>query len=218
MKKFLTAGILFLLTVITISSGCDEKRHISQENLIKSEGTISAHIADNSVTVPIDVEKSIIKWRGTKLGGIRGHEGILKFERGALVTKEDIIVGGSFIVNMNFLEVTDIPDEQATAKNNLKDHLKSEFKTTVYPQSKFEITNVKNNGPGEVHVWGNLTIRGVTKNVQTLFKIIGPKESGKMITADINLDRSAWNIGEDGSWLEKRVVDNEFNIKITLEY
>lgn len=218
MKKFLTAGILFLLTVVTISSGCDEKRHISQENLLKPEEAISVHIADNSVIVPIDVEKSIIKWRGTKLGGIRGHEGIIKFERGDLFFKEDTIVGGSFIVNMNSLEVTDIPDEQATAKKNLKDHLKSEFKTTVYPQAKFEITNVKNKGPEELHVWGNLTIRGATKKIQTLFKIQGSNETGKMITSDIDLDRSAWNIGEDGSWLEKRVVDNEFNIKITLEY
>ncbi len=119
---------------------------------------------------------------------------------------------------MNSLEVTDIPDEQSKAKNNLKDHLKNEFKTATYPKSTFQTTNVKYVEPGELQVRGNLTMRVTTKNIQVPLKVRNLNDSRNVMTAAITLDRSAWNIGEDGSWLEKRVVDSEFYLNISIIY
>lgn len=217
MKNLLSTNFLFLL-MITLTSGCTEKRNMTSGDFIVNNEINAAHALENPVTISIDFEKSIIKWRGTKLGGIRGHEGTLEFEQGDLFFQNDTIIGGYFLVNMKSLEVTDIPDEQATAKNSLKTHLKSEFKTDIYPLSTFEIISVNYDGSEEVKAWGNLTMRGVTKNIQVPLKIKQITENNKMMTADITLDRTAWNIGEDGSWLEKRVVDNEFNLKINLIY
>lgn len=217
MKNLLSAKLFFLL-MITFSSGCTEKGNTAPDHQFATRGNDTTRPVENAVAVAIDVEKSILKWRGTKLRGIRGHEGTLHFEGGELFLRDDTIVGGNFLVNMESLEVTDITEEQATAKNNLKSHLKSEFKTAVYPQSMFEITAVKYHGPGEIQLGGNLSMRGTTHMIYVPVKVDDLKEAGRKMTADITLDRTTWNIGEDGSWLEKRVVDNEFNLKISITF
>lgn len=150
-----------------MTSGCNEQSKVPPKDLSLNECQ-AVTAPENSVRVPIDMGESIIAWRGTKLGGIRGHEGTLEFGQSDLFLKDNSIVGGYFIVNMKSLEVTDIPDEQATAKNNLKNHLKSELKTTEYPWSTFEITRITYTGLENLLASGNLTIRGITKTWQNI--------------------------------------------------
>lgn len=217
MKLNIPNGILCLL-IFSITLGCKEEGEISHENLSGNNELNANLVAENTLTLPIDVTKSKIAWRGTKLGGIRGHQGILNFEDGYLLLNKDSIVGGYFIANMKSLEVTDIPDDQAKAKNNLKNHLKSEFNTELYPQATFEITNVKYSDPTDFQVLGKLKIRGIENSIYAPFTLVETTGSNKLMTTKIKLDRSDWNIGEEGSWLEKRVVDDSFHLEITIVF
>lgn len=216
MKFFLSYSLLCLGIIFT-TSGCKEREVLFPENSLNYKYNLPPD-AENIKTLPIDVTKSRIVWRGTKLGGIRGHEGIVEFEQGHLLVIEDSLIGGYFIANMQSLEVTDIPDEQATAKNNLKNHLKSEFKTETYPLSFFEITNIQYSEPHKFQAVGKLKIMGIENNISAPLLLTETTSSENLITTNIMLNREDWGIGEEAGWLEKRVVDKHFHLEITIIY
>ncbi len=217
MKLFLPILFCRICILFTIW-GCKENVVSFPESSSMTNKHHTTLIGEDIKTLPIDVAKSKIVWRGTKLGGIRGHEGTLGLEKGHLLLINDSIVGGSFIANMQSLEVTDIPNEQATAKNSLRNHLKSEFKTETYPQSSFEITNVEYAAPGKFEVRGKLKIMGIEKNIAAPFLLAETRNSKKIMTTTIKLNRQDWNIGEEAGWLEKRLVDKHFNLEVTIAY
>lgn len=217
LKFFLSTGTLCIWLIFT-TFGCKEKGEILTEHFSLNIDHRIVPVVENSVIQPIDVSKSRIVWRGTKLGGMRGHEGILEFEEGHLLLHQDSILGGRFIANMQSLQVTDIPDNQPIAKNNLKNHLKSEFKTEKFPQSSFVITNVKYSEPGILQVLGKLQIMGIEKSISASFILAETTSQKKLMTTNIKLNRKEWKIGEEAGWLEKRVVDKDFNLEITIAY
>ena len=62
-----------------------------------------------------------IKWIGRKIGG--EHKGTIKLKESNLEYKGEKLVGGSFIIDMNSMEVTDLDGEYA---DKLITHLKSD--------------------------------------------------------------------------------------------
>lgn len=163
-----------------------------------------------SEDVNIDLEKSVIYWKGTKFRNTRYHEGFLKLKAGNLRMENGIIKGGSFLADLNTIQVTDIPEHETEAKANLETHLKSDFATDQFPYSQFSITRVTQVGNSQ-QICGNLQIRGVKREV-----CFETTTQGKLHSASLILNRSDWNIGAEGGWLEKRLVDDVFYLKIEL--
>ena len=70
----------------------------------------SAPLAANTggvATLQLDVERSVIRWKGTKFRGLGKHEGIVRLASGAVTVDGRAPRGGSIVVDMRSIEVTD---------------------------------------------------------------------------------------------------------------
>ena len=117
----------------------------------------------NDTSPAIDVDNSIVNWKGFKPTG--EHFGTISITEGFLEINQGVLVGGSFAFDMNTIVDTDMPaDNQYNAK--LVGHLKSAdfFDVAKYPTATFVITSVKK-ADGSLSISGDLTIKDVTKNI-----------------------------------------------------
>ena len=174
--------------------------------LLFSERSVTTHSPKES-TVEISTERSIIRWKGTKVRRTGSHEGIIRFKEGRLVRKEKNITGGELIVDMNTIEVTDIPPSDPIPRNALKSHLESDFEITRFATASLSI---KRPGKSNDELCGNLTIKGITREICFSLK----QKNSKSWKTKLILLRDDFKIGEQGSWLEKKLVDQEMELEI----
>ena len=73
-------------------------------------------------TVPVDSEKSIVKWKGSKIS--ESHEGVVSIQKGVLVIDHGVLRGGQFAIDMNTITTTDIEYERG--KKRLDAHLRND--------------------------------------------------------------------------------------------
>jgi polyisoprenoid-binding protein YceI len=64
-------------------------------------------------------------------------------------------------------------------------------------------------------IWGNMTIKDVTRTISIPAQIDLSEKNHRKATAKFTFDRFAWNIGRERSWLERKLVDKE--IELTIE-
>lgn len=90
-------------------------------------------------SLAIDINKSKVYWSGSYSFDYGGHEGSVKIKDGQLLSNEDKITSGSFVIDMNTIVNTDGDFSQ-----DLIDHLKSEdfFEVKKYPTAKLIINKV----------------------------------------------------------------------------
>jgi polyisoprenoid-binding protein YceI len=105
------------------------------------------------------------------------------------------------------------------------DHLRSPdfFEVEKYPEMIFKSTRVESKGKTQFVVHGNLTLKGVTKEIAIPFELLGPIKDprGSMrigVEANLTLNRQdygiMWSKTLDSGGL---VVSNEVNIALRLE-
>jgi len=61
-----------------------------------------------------------------------------------------------------------------------------------------------------------MTIKDVSKNISITLLISTIQENQKQLDAQFTFDRFKWNIGNEGSWLEKKLVDKEIELIIRI--
>ena len=203
-------GILFLL----IGSGCSNVDLSSQQIMFSQEQKVA--VTENAAEIEVDIIKSIIYWKGTKMLKTGKHEGTVNLKEGILVIDNGKLLGGYIIADMKSIKVTDMPPHETVPIKNLTTHLNSDFATDKYPTSKFEITQIKPVNDRFLQVWGDMTIRGVTKKIQVPIEIIVSNGQIRQCKITLTIDRFEWGIGNEGSWLEKKLVDDEFELKIEI--
>ena len=103
--------------------------------------------------------QSNIDWVGRKITG--SHNGTIAVKEGELILNNDKLTGGKIIVNVASIKILDVTDPATNAQ--FAGHLASDdfFSTEKYPEAMLDITSVSGN-----HVEGNLTIKGITKEVE----------------------------------------------------
>jgi len=154
MKKIVMAVIV--AATVMVSCKEDKKDKVEVKKEVKVEKT--AEVVNN-----VDVENSVIHWKGTKPTG--AHLGTVKLKSGALKVENGKLQSGEFVIDMNSIVDTDIPaDNEYNAK--LVGHLKSKdfFDVAEYPTAQFVITKVEEKD-GKLAVTGNLRIKDVTKSI-----------------------------------------------------
>lgn len=111
----------------------------------------------------IDATKSTIKWVGKKVAG--SHEGTVKFKEGTIVTKGGKLSGGSFVVDMTSIAVTDL--EAGKGKEKLEGHLKNDdfFATDKFATAKLDFKTITAKPNNVYTVTADLTIKGKTAPV-----------------------------------------------------
>jgi len=164
-------------------------------------------------SLKVDTQASVIKWIGTKRTG--RHAGTIKIQEGALNIQDGNLTGGSFVINMQSIEVTDLTGEY---KTKLESHLKSEdfFNVSKYPTAKFEITAVSpDTTGGNTHkVEGNLTIKDITKNISFGAKV-NVSENYIEANTNFNINRKDWGIKYEGK--KDDLIRDEVNFDITIK-
>ncbi len=195
-----------LLLIFCWLIGCTPAKNQSDESSL-----LQATIVKDLDKVSINVDKSIVNWKGTKLMGTGSHSGKVSFEEGFLLLNGEELKGGNFVVDMTTIYNTDIPLSDPVPRKNLTEHLSSDFEVSHFGEAKFVITDVQQNKDA-YRITGNLTIKGITKEIRIEAIRTGPGT----YSSEFSFDRFDWKIGEDGSWLEKKVVDPDVLIQVTI--
>ena len=162
----------------------------------------------------LNVADSKIDWVGTKVSGY--HVGTVPLKRGEIYVKNDEVTGGKFILDIANMQVVGPKGSDSSGNQKLLGHLKSAdfFDVEKNPEGTFELTDVKRYKGGEIKdttdprqdeiskykvanpthtVSGNLTLRGVTKNIEFPARITVSGNAAEAI-AKFNIDRKDWGI------------------------
>ncbi|MGQ8336627.1 YceI family protein [Sunxiuqinia sp. A32] len=161
----------------------------------------------------VEVEKSVVKWTGNKIGG--SHTGEIQLENGYLEFNNDEIIRGKVVIDMNTITNTDLQD--AGYNEKLVGHLKSDdfFGVESYPTSTFVVTEASQFKDGKATVSGTITIKGKTE--KTSFNIF---KNGSDYTAQLKVDRSKFDVRYgSGSFFDNlgdKAIDDIFILDVTL--
>ncbi|HVI43500.1 MAG TPA: YceI family protein [Chitinophaga sp.] len=216
MRKIISA----LTVVICTTVACEQAPKADKAKVTEAQtvqvGTGNAYLADTAT--------SVVEWVGTKPTG--KHHGTLKLAGGAIYVKDDTtITGGQLTINMHSLRNIDLAAD-TSMQHKLENELKGSlfFDVNQFPSATFEITSVKPFRPsvGEdvelkdaTHtILGNLSIKGVTKNISFPAKItIDPHKVTAI--ASFNIDRTLWGINyrADKS-LQDKLINSLVNISL----
>jgi polyisoprenoid-binding protein YceI len=167
----------------------------------------------------LNTAESTINWKGKMWMSTDSHEGIIHFSSGNMtMDKTGKILSAYFEINMNTIKTLDArPD-----KDGLAEHLKSEdfFAVKRFPKAYFFTTKIeKSTVPNNYNVQGNLTIKGVIKQVSFALKMI-PMQTSTKATAELTLYRSWWGINYKApdffSTLKNDLIAEEVPIKLNL--
>lgn len=178
---------------------------------------ILAMAATSPTTYRVDTQSSNIVWTGYKVTG--KHTGTVKVKSGTLTTDNGVLTGGSFEVDINSITDTDLEGEWAA---KLVGHLKSDdfLGAATYPTATFVITRaIPQDSKGNYKVIGNLTIKGITKEVKFFANVA---EANGMVNASgkMTIDRSEFNMrygsGSFFDGLGDKTIYDEFDLQVSL--
>lgn len=213
--------LLFPLAAITLFVACnnapeaDKAQTGEKQTAASTDGVLFATDSTSTVT-----------WLGTKPTGT--HNGVFKLKEGSLSVEDNNLTGGSFVIDVNSLNVTDLTAE--TGKDKLEGHLKSPdfFDVAKYPTAKFEITAVEPFKYDSLTmkdvvmkdathtIKGNFTLRDSVKNISFPAKVTVTADKVNAV-ADFNIDRTLWGLNYKGpnnpqDW----VISKNVNLKLSI--
>lgn len=213
MKNVVRFGAFAL--AVTFMASCAQPPKGEKTELTDAK-KVDSTAAAASKEVAVDAGASVINWVGTKITG--KHEGTLKVKSGKVNVKEGKVVGGSFVIDMTSINVTDL--DEKSGKGKLEGHLKDKdfFAADKFPEGKFEITAVKEQAgkDGMTHeVEGNLTLRDQTKGIKFPAKItVGADGAVNASTVQFLVDRQQFGIAYTGK--KDDLISDQMGIRITL--
>ena len=160
------------------------------------------------------ISNGVINWKGTEITK-EFHEGTIGISSGSLSFDGDTLVDGAFVVDMNSIVCTDLSEKYAA---KLVGHLKSDafFGVAEHPEAKLKFTSVVPT-EGVYKVTGDFTIRGITHSETFILKLEGNKA-----TADLEIDRSKYNVKfRSGSFFKNlgdKLINDELELSVSFTY
>jgi len=209
-------SFLKIFTVVAFASfvSCNDKAKEAET----TEAEEKAVATDASVTYTANTNESMIEWKGFKPTGT--HNGTINISKGVVEVSNDKIESGNFAINMNSIEVKDIPmEEEGNAK--LTGHLKSPdfFNVEEFPNAKFEITKVETKN-GKTMLSGNLTMKEETNNITFPVTTSMEGDTMKLTSETFTIDRSKWDVkyGSKSFFddLGDKFINDDIELKVTL--
>lgn len=231
MKK-VKLSILSILSIL-LAASCAQKPDGHEAEV--SEAQDVEAVSASATEYTIDTSASQLNWNGFKPTG--RHMGTIDIEQGSIAVEDGQVVGGSFVVDLNVIDVQDLQGED---REKLTNHLKSEdfFYIEKYPTAKFEITKVEKYNDGAVAssqeendnmavvvnkeevsdykidnpthiVTGNLTMRDTTLSISFPAEV-EVTDNYVEAQAKFNLDRTEWNVSYNDEGDPVRVAQDKF--------
>lgn len=221
--KYLSIMIAFLSLGLLASCSGDSKENKATVSEAASKSEIKT---DGASTLQISNTNSVINWMGSKPAG--EHTGTLSLSSGEVYLDAGDLSGGKFVIDMNSITVTDL---EGQGKTKLEGHLKGSndenqdhfFNVAKYPTATFEITKIAklvNDPVGSNLVYGNLTLKGITKEVGFKANIDTTSGKVKVSTPKFTIDRSEFNVTYGSAKffddLKDKVISDEISLQIDL--
>lgn len=160
----------------------------------------------------VNPQESTLSWEGKKVSAT--HHGKINIKSGKLMMDGDKLTGGEFVVDMNTIANEDLQGEW---NQKLVNHIKSEdfFHVQQHPEATFQITEVKaTDNPNQVVVSGNLTIKGISKNITFNADVVENSANKVQMKADFNIEREQWGITYTG--MADDLISKEINFKVNI--
>ena len=214
MKKILKLAVL----VICISCSSESTKKSNSSNSVASSQDAIVY-QPGSYNLLADSSK--VAWLGTELT-TNTHYGSLRAQSGNLKIDKDGEVVGNITINMQSILVEDL---KGRSKEVLENHLKSDdfFGTNNFPTATLEFRSLNLYNNDGAHIFnGNLTIKGITNEVEFSAKLIKQTPLlhavGKLV-----FDRSKYNVRfRSGSFFDdlgdKLILDDiEVDINLIAE-
>jgi len=174
----------------------------------------------------VDAAASKVLWEGAKPAG--KHHGTINVSSGVIGVENGKVTSGKFTIDMNSINVLDL---QGDEKLSLEAHLKGTaegkevdfFDVQKFPTASFVINKVTGLGGAEDAnslVYGNLTIKDVTKEISFKAMI---DINGQMIhvtTPQFTINRTDWGIKYGSKTffdnLKDKFIEDNMGISINL--
>lgn len=210
----LLSKISLLSLVLIMSYSCKKK-----SSAVTGEAAEVKTAVGNDYTV--DGVASKVMWSGSKIAGT--HTGTLTVSEGKVTVNNGKVTGGTFTIDMGSLTNTD--QEAGKGKEKLEGHLKSPdfFDVATYPTAKFEITKIAglaNDELGNTLVYGNLTLKDVSKEVAFKANI---NVSGDVVTVTcpvFNINRTDFGVKYGSASMmdvvKDKAISDEVGLSISL--
>lgn len=216
MKK----NILSLLALAMLSLTACKK-----EASATTDATDVAVASDSASVYKVDKAASVIEWIGAKPAG--KHTGTIAISEGEITATGTVIESGKFTIDMTSITVTDL--QEADGKGDLEAHLKGTgdkagedhfFNVGKFPTGTFEITNVSN-ANGKTTIEGNLTLKGITKNVKIPASVVTDPNGITITSETFTINRTEWgvnyaskSISDD---LKDKFINDDIELKVTVK-
>ena len=205
--------IPFLVLCISCSSESAKKSN-SSNNVASSQ----EQVAYKPGSYNLDADSSKVAWLGTELT-TKTHFGSLRAQSGNLKIDKDGGVIGNITIDMQSIIVEDL---QGRSKQVLENHLKSDdfFGTNNFPTATLEFKSLDRFNNDGSHIFnGNLTIKGITNEVEFSAKLIKQTPLlhavGKLV-----FDRSKYNVRfRSGSFFDDlgdKLILDDIEVDISL--
>lgn len=226
--KFYSMAMLSML----LAASCAQNPQSDEAEVSAAEDV--EQVSASATDYELDIDQSELRWNGFKPTG--QHYGTIAIQDGTIAVENGKIVGGSFTMDMNEIDVQDLEGED---RQKLTGHLKSEdfFAVEQYPTSEFVITEVNeyqggamaSSGENEnlsvkvnneeiseyklenpTHtITGNLTMRDTTLSITFPARV---SMEGNQITAEakFNIDRTNWKVSYNDEGDPVRVAKDKF--------
>jgi polyisoprenoid-binding protein YceI len=176
----------FLIWCAAISSSVYSCKNAPESDEAKTSEAKEVVEQSSDAIYKVDPAASKLEFIGTKVSGY--HSGSVQIQSGELHVKEGNITGGKFVMDMNSITATGPEESDEEGNMKLTGHLKSPdfFDVEKNPEGIFEITGVtpfsgtinedKEANQEEFNKYkvedpthtisGNLTLKGITKNIE----------------------------------------------------
>ena len=173
--------------------------------------TVGNALATNPIKKDVPVKDATVTWVGKKVTG--SHTGTINLKEGNLVMEGDALVGGTFVIDMTTIQVTDL--QAGRGKEKLEGHLNSGdfFGVEEFPTATFEITKATKSDNGYAIV-GNMTIKGVTESMEVNLTM-----DGNTMTTQLLVDRTKFGIRYGSASfvdnLKNKAINDDFELNIS---
>jgi polyisoprenoid-binding protein YceI len=171
-------------------------------------------------TSQVDPAHSTLQWKGAKVIG-DSHTGNIDIKSGEITYSKEGPTSAVVVVNMKTISNTDLKDAEYNKK--LVNHLKSDdfFSVDKHPEAKLTIKKFTKVSGDEFKLDGDLTIKGIVKPVSLKAKVQQEKENITKITADLEFDRTEFDVrygsGKFFQGLGDKVIADKIEVKVELK-
>lgn len=213
MKGVINFALFLMMTLVVFS--CKEK--------VESAAEVTQEAASaEGVVYNVSPEAAKINWQGVKPGTT--HHGTIDIQTGQLVVKDNQVVAGSFVIDMNSIKDLDLEGEY---KEMLETHLKGTgsegtddfFNVNKFPTGKFEIVSISPATDGNANslVKGNLTLKDISKEILIPANITVTDNNVVVTSNPFTINRTDWGIVYKSKNVFKNIGDKFVDDNIYLQ-